>query len=121
MGFWDELQEKAKQVVKKAGETLEDVKDTTSTELTVLKLKRQISLCESEIQALQNAIGKKVYDLRTVQPESFANPEIQDCCEKITEQLRQIAEVEKEVLRVREEHDARGAAQPPGGPDKPQE
>lgn len=122
MSFWDDLQDKAKQVVKKAGETIGDVKEQTTTEWQVLMLRRQISLCESEIKELQNGIGKKVYDMRSIQPETFANPDVVALCEKITEQLGKIADLEKEILKTREEGAARGS-QPgdPGDPGNPGE
>lgn len=102
MSFWDDLQEKAKQVAKKASDTFDEVKETTSVEFQVLKIKRQISLAESEIKELQSNIGKRVYDIRTIQPESFASPEIQGWCDKITELLGHISEQEKEIVNVRE-------------------
>ncbi len=109
MNFWDDLQSKAKEAAKIAGQTFDDVKEQGTTQIAVLKIKRQISLCESEIEGLQKAIGKRVYDLQLIQPEGFADPEIQKLCGEITEQLNQIAGLEKEIVELQDESDQRAA------------
>lgn len=107
MGFFDEIGSKAKDALKKAGEALDDVVDKGSTEVAIFKVKREISLVESEIKGVRAEIGRIFFEGYRKSPDSVTDPEMVGLCKKIVDYERQINEYEQEILKIREEAEAR--------------
>ena len=93
MDFFDKLG-------KKASETYQATKEKTVKVTAELKLKGQISDAESKIEELYLELGKKVYTEKT-DGNVISEEDVQEVCDKISEQKKNIKEAEEEIKKLR--------------------
>lgn len=104
MSFWDEMKEKASWAAEQVGETLSEVGERTGTEFNVLKVKRQISALEGEVEELYRKLGRRAYEL--AKDGGIDDAELSGLADEVSQKKEAIQGHEAEIEKMREESEA---------------
>jgi len=105
MTVWDELKGKATAAAGTVSEKISEFADTAGTEFNIPKIKRAISLLEAEIHEIEQAMGKRVYELHRHKKADDKEPQTR--CYEIDGLRKRMDENEEEIERLRREADER--------------
>jgi len=97
---WDDLKEKATEVADTVSEKFSDLATTANTEYSILRHKRAISLYEDEIHEVEQAMGKRVYELHEL--EKIEDRELISRCGEVDAIKKRIEEAEDEIEHLQE-------------------
>ena len=97
---WDSIREKATEVADSVSDKINELANTAGTEYSILKHKRAISLYEDEIHEIEQAMGKRVYEL--MQLKKIEDRELIGRCGEIDSVKKRIDEAEEEIEKLRE-------------------
>jgi predicted nucleic acid-binding Zn-ribbon protein len=115
MSLWDDVRKRAGEVAESVSEKLSEVADQAGTEYNIMKIKRAIGLLESEINELEQRMGKRVYDLH--RHGKIDDSELVSVCEEVDGLRKRIDENEEEIERIRQEAEEAEAAAAEDAPD----
>ncbi len=127
MSTWDELKDKASEVAGQVSNKLSEFAETAGTEFKILKIKRAISLLEAEVGEIEQAMGKRVYELH--RHKKIEDKELQTRCYEVDGLRKRMDENEDEIEKLRKEAEESGETlsdeamgkEPPKEPEKEKE
>ena len=108
MTVWDELRDKANQVAGNVSKKVSEFADTAGIEYELLKIKRAINLLESEINEIEQALGKRVYELH--RHDKIEDKELKTRCYEIDGLREKIHKNEDEMDKIRQEAEEKAKA-----------
>lgn len=106
MSFWDEIRDKASWAATRVGEKLGEVKDKTATELTVLRIKRQIAAAEEAANELYRQLGRRAFEL--AEQGKIQDAECRGLAEEIRAKRDLVAGYEEDIARARKDAEEAG-------------
>jgi predicted RNase H-like nuclease (RuvC/YqgF family) len=101
MTTWDSIKEKATEVADTVSDKFNKMASTAGTEYSILKQKRAISLYEAEINEIEQAMGKRVFELHGL--DKIEDRELIARCNEIEAVRKRIEETEEEIEQLREQ------------------
>lgn len=103
MSIWDQLKDTASKAAGQLGEKISEAAETGKTEFEVLKVKRQISATEEEIDDLFRDLGRRTFELS--QSGGLEDSESQGLASEIEAKKQAIEGFQAEIEKIREEAD----------------
>lgn len=100
MTTWDSIKEKANEVADTVSDKFSELATTAGNEYSILKQKRAISLYEAEINEIEQAMGKRVFELHSL--DKIEDRELVSRCAEIESIRKRIDETEEEIEQMRE-------------------
>jgi hypothetical protein len=101
MGFLEDLKATAGQVIKKVGETVDDIKEKAGLEYQIHNVRKEIREVEESSRVAHEAMGKRVYEL--FKQGAITDRQLLNGCEEVESLAKKIEELNARALKMRDD------------------